>query len=601
MALLNADLSLSILNLTNNQDQANALYVENDMNTEGDKLELTLKNKGEPIKFFAATADVVKQGTPGANNYTFSLVFQPSDILSQGIAISIRDENGDFIKTDTNESNWTTNITTNNTSEGKGLVIIYFLHSSELTLEKNIPIEIGLLGIKPDNNQSRSSHVELRIPTKDQLETYFCQTFLNIIKHQGVKTISLKASINNWQIRNDGEGQSVIIRLTNRGKEINFNKSNVQVYWDTQGSNALTSQDQVPQTINVQTEQSRETISFSPAKKEDPDKGLYEILDFSFKLDSKGVLVIIIDNLKTTKPVGPSIIKINYSNVDGYWDGTLELPVMLTSRIEVNNNLWIGFNEEERKNKIILNGAQNEKTVPRLALRTANNQDGLIIDSPSAGRTLLPHSNNWNYITGDGTAIRNKTGKSILDIDCAKETLRIGEVASEGEKAKVTIKQVKPNTAGLLIDSTAGQTWFPYVNNWNYITGSGTVIRKAGYDLMRIDCDSKNVEIGTQTIDKVLLTVHGHATFLRVECKTLLVDNIPILEKLNSLSALCIQQGLDLKTASIVNFATSTSLKATRQALRETLRILRNDRDPFYHDRFDQNAIAGLLNRLKDD
>ena len=78
------------------------------------------------------------------------------------------------------------------------------------------------------------------------------------------------------------------------------------------------------------------------------------------------------------------------------------------------------------------------------------------------------------------------------------------------------------NGRGLEINSpTAGNTHFPWVDNWNYISGNGVVFRNANdQEKMRIDMTTGNVGIGTFDPGSYKLAVNGHIRAKEVVVET---------------------------------------------------------------------------------
>jgi hypothetical protein len=133
------------------------------------------------------------------------------------------------------------------------------------------------------------------------------------------------------------------------------------------------------------------------------------------------------------------------------------------------------------------------------------NQGGIDILSPSAGNTHLPHVNNWHYLSGEGAIFRHFANGQYAEkmrIDYRNGNVSIGALDTPA-KLKV---QTGNNERGVEIWSpTAGNTHFPWTDNWNYISGNGVIFRNgANQERMRMDLKTGRIGIAANTTKAML-------------------------------------------------------------------------------------------------
>ena len=92
------------------------------------------------------------------------------------------------------------------------------------------------------------------------------------------------------------------------------------------------------------------------------------------------------------------------------------------------NDLSIRFNNST-KLSVAPNGNVGIGTTDpngKLHLQLGNNEEGLRVNSPTAGTTVLPWTNNWNYISGNGVIFRDANHQETMRIDATTGNVGIG-------------------------------------------------------------------------------------------------------------------------------------------------------------------------------
>ncbi len=333
---LNADLGLSILNTT--QDVENVLYIE-DETKQGDSLELTLENSGSgDIALFSSTANA------SASTYTFYLKFQ-AGALKKETLFQVRDWNAATSKWEVNPGRWSQFAYIDPTDHS---LTIYFVSKDAVTLAKNLghSIMVVLRDARPDTDVSMPADVELRIRKTDLNEEY-CQTYLNIVSHKGARDIPIRVDVKGAQAGAQlliNQESDLILKLFNTGQtDIDFSNARIELTWiaDTAKSYALTTPSEAPAQGNVTifgkgvTQNVEGTNPIYTLDPENPPNS-------SLILSPGNQLKISITNLITSLPPGIAILYINYYDVDGYWDGILEVPLARTQLVQ-SKDLHVGI------------------------------------------------------------------------------------------------------------------------------------------------------------------------------------------------------------------------------------------------------------------
>lgn len=158
-----------------------------------------------------------------------------------------------------------------------------------------------------------------------------------------------------------------------------------------------------------------------------------------------------------------------------------------------------------------------------LTVVPAENGHGFEVLSPSAGNTHFPWTDNWNYISGHGVIFRDS--KHVEKVRVRNDSGNVG-IGTGNPGAKLTAVPDKNGCGVEVLSPTAGNTHFPWIENWNYISGKGIVFRSATMkEKMRMDLSTGNLGIGT-TSPTAKLDVNG-----AMKCKSIQIGNTVIGEK----------------------------------------------------------------------
>jgi len=163
----------------------------------------------------------------------------------------------------------------------------------------------------------------------------------------------------------------------------------------------------------------------------------------------------------------------------------------------------VGANSN-RSNPIYVIGSNYKPAVSALG-----NMYGIGYTHTNASFITDPGPNSWGmYVAADGDAriwlAATANGRSYFNAG------RVG-IGTRTPSAMLEVESTTAGTAGLFIDGSAGDTWFPYTNGWNYISGNGVIFRNSSHvEKMRIALNSGRLGIGV-TNPGYTLTVSGTA------------------------------------------------------------------------------------------
>lgn len=353
MATLNSDLTLSILNTTDDQGIPNTLYIENQGDS-GDTLQFLIQNSGDDISLFSNS-----KGNANSEGYTFYLQFQPSTVNLEKEEVSI------YIGSDDNwvadGGVWDINASLDKDTD---IYTLYFLRKSNTApvLGTSNEIKVVISDILTNTTEATASNVELNI--KDSSEsTYFAQTPLNIVNHSGFQYIPIKVSVDAGQyLLNDGKTQNAItLNLYNVGSDpIIFTDATVQVSFTVgEETFALTDKSNIPENFSI----FGDSIKLGSDNFDNPiyewpgDAGntndiiLYPVTDATNKPTKLTLTTVDKEGLITALPPGIANISINYSNVkvqvsanstENYWDGSFVVPLMRSGQVLSDTSVGIG-------------------------------------------------------------------------------------------------------------------------------------------------------------------------------------------------------------------------------------------------------------------
>lgn len=117
----------------------------------------------------------------------------------------------------------------------------------------------------------------------------------------------------------------------------------------------------------------------------------------------------------------------------------------------------------------------------------------------------LHYENILEYWDGEFVAVVEKAPLGFQG-----KNVGIGTPAPEG---KLTVVPARNGRGFEVLSPSAGNTHFPWMDNWNYISGKGVVFRNGSHeDKMRIDLESGNVGIGISN-PRVRLDVNGQSAY----------------------------------------------------------------------------------------
>jgi hypothetical protein len=185
-----------------------------------------------------------------------------------------------------------------------------------------------------------------------------------------------------------------------------------------------------------------------------------------------------INTLVTNHKTGHATLYMHFENIPGYWDGQLDATIEKAPLVYSNKNVGIGTN------------------TPGAKLTVIPDADGRGVEvlSPSSGNTHFPWTNNWNYISGKGVIYRDASHNEKIRMNADTGNMGIGE---DNPGARLSVKPVANGRGVEILSPSAGNTHFPWTNNWNYISGKGVIYRDASHnEKMRMNTDTGNMGIG---------------------------------------------------------------------------------------------------------
>ncbi len=172
-----------------------------------------------------------------------------------------------------------------------------------------------------------------------------------------------------------------------------------------------------------------------------------------------------IKKIQSSLRTGQANLYFQYQNIPGYWDGqfvcTIEKsPIIFRKKL-------VGVGLADPKAKLHVDG------------------DLKVSDKIFVGNGT-PSPETKLEVNGDAKL----TGTLAVDGNVG--------IGTTSTNAKLTIKPDKSGRGIDVLSPSAGNTHFPYSNNWNYISGKGVIFRNVAHkEKMRIDNSTGNVGIGT--------------------------------------------------------------------------------------------------------
>ncbi len=497
--MLNTQSSFPINFELYNEDEEPVLFITDDI--AGQKMMLEITNTSNTPTLINKIEDV------SAENHHFELIFRPGTLYSTPSAVKLEDTQFEMV---TNKDE-TGNIRPN----ADGTLSLYFGATDNWTMNETEKVLITLNQIRAaTQGGTRGTRVMLKY--RNLLHagntapfSGFRETHLNIVNHQGKRNIPLHVGfVGSNIVLNDGEHPNKLtLRVTNSSRK------NVAVDVAAHSKLVLVADggpptDEWTLATDDQLAGMNVNVTYPNGTQQEVNKtpGGNE-WEISFNTLNQGEFIDIqINNLITDHLTGQAGLYLHYEDIPRYWNGQFVAVVEKGPLVFSNKNVGIGENDPEGK----------------LVIVPDSDAKGLEVRSPTAGKTHFPYVNNWNYISGTGVIFRqflnegDYTERVRIDLDSGN--VGIGENDPEGKLVIVPDDDAR----GLEVrSSTAGNTHFPYVNNWNYISGTGVIFRhffEGDYtERVRIDLGSGNVGIGENDPEgKLVIVPDGDAKGLEV-------------------------------------------------------------------------------------
>lgn len=326
------NLSFSIINpLTNT---VNELFVlDSFLYPTGNNVVLNIKNMSSN----SITLKGDNGGNPNKNNYSLALTF-PKGLFDATALKSITVPGNSNCKLQLD-------ITTNT---------LYFLFKSPQKIDAEGKIELWLYHLKPQPQLTNSFNMELKIWEKgNATPNPALQTGLSVLNHTGIKQSPFKAVIDTPLVKTTGESQVLTMRLINiTGQPLNLTKNTqFQISFDVQEGLIKSPESLVTKSeysdvkaslghveiIKTAKTTKIKTISVGAFTQHSLDdfKGSFTYtLSQAINLKNQESLKITFNGLVPYTTPGISKIAINYSNLNGYWDGVENLEVRRTAYYE---------------------------------------------------------------------------------------------------------------------------------------------------------------------------------------------------------------------------------------------------------------------------
>lgn len=209
-----------------------------------------------------------------------------------------------------------------------------------------------------------------------------------------------------------------------------------------------------------------------------------------------------LSNLRTDHNSGESEVKVQYKNIKGYWDGELVATIGKGPMVHKDEKTGIGTNNPDAK----------------LAVVADANGNGISVKNPSGGTSFFPFTDNFNYLAGNGVIFRDSQNQEKVRIRTDTGNIGVGE---PNPGARITVVPVEDGRGVEVISPTAGNTHFPYADNWNYISGKGVRFRHTD-NYTKMTFNAEEVRLGIGAVPTETLDVNGtvYARSLRVNSST---------------------------------------------------------------------------------
>ncbi len=462
-------------------DYSPVIYIENLDNAHN--LLWGIVNVGSDEKFIQKL-----DGEPSIDNYHFQLKFRPGTLAQEFInqsehSFSVNTTEGVKWKISVDQDQNDNNITYISLLASEipeNLLVLKPQKSLLVTIDKVAADPVG--GARNTNVEMRYNHI-LNSDNQENILTGTRMQHLGIINHDGIRNIPFLAEIKGSNtILNDGSTNILSVQVFNFGKkDIKFStKAHEPSYVEIvirapedheNGELFLAKLDNLSK---IELTREKDLLDYwnPPVPYRGEDFIAWSVTNNNQKsLKSGESLYFKLSNIVTNLPEGIANIQINYYNIDGYWDGNLQLDIVKGPLVYRERKVGIGTNTPKE-----LLHVKAEETIAQF--ESSTNESSIKLSSAEAtggsiglarrqgGKAAL-----WVSEGGDAITVL-KDGKVGIGSGIPKAKFEVYGVALDGTRGRNHFKDIEKNDGkGLRVGGIWGRYGIYAENNMVEIGG----------------------------------------------------------------------------------------------------------------------------------